>query len=61
MQDWAVFMHHSAATLDHFGVPARERDDVLGFFSSLRETSSRSARVPRSADSTSRGRGDARA
>src|SRR5688500_9978226 len=25
--DWAVFMHHSAATLDHFGVPARERDE----------------------------------
>jgi hemoglobin len=34
--DWALFMQHSAATLDHFGVPARERDDVLGFFASLR-------------------------
>jgi hypothetical protein len=29
-------MDHSAATLDHFGEPAREREDVLGFFSSLR-------------------------
>jgi hemoglobin len=36
-QDWDVFMHHSEATLDHFGVPARERGEVLSFFSSLRE------------------------
>ena len=35
--DWAVFMEHSAATLDHFGVPARERDEVLAFFTSLKE------------------------
>jgi len=46
-QDWAVFMHHSEATLDHFGVPARERDEVLGFFTSLKndivEVPSRSA------------------
>jgi len=35
-EDWAVFMHHSAATLDHFGVASRERDDVLGFFDSLK-------------------------
>ena len=34
--DWAVFMEHSAATLDHFGVPACERDEVLGFFESLK-------------------------
>ena len=34
--DWAVFMEHSAATLDHFGVPAREREEVLGFFESLK-------------------------
>ena len=34
--DWAVFMEHSEATLDHFGVPARERADVLGFFESLK-------------------------
>jgi hemoglobin len=34
--DWALFMEHSAATLDHLGVPARERADVLGFFASLR-------------------------
>ena len=36
-EDWAVFMRHAAATLDHFDVPQRERDDVLGFFTSLRE------------------------
>jgi hemoglobin len=34
--DWAVFMEHSEATLDHFGVPAREREEVLGFFTSLK-------------------------
>ena len=34
--DWAVFMEHSAATLDHFGVAAREREEVLGFFTSLK-------------------------
>jgi hemoglobin len=36
-EDWALFMQHSAATLDHFGVPAREREDVLGFFASLKD------------------------
>jgi hemoglobin len=35
--DWGVFMRHAAATLDHFDVPQRERDEVLGFFTSLRE------------------------
>jgi hemoglobin len=34
--DWTVFMEHSAATLAHFEVPPREREDVLGFFSSLK-------------------------
>jgi hemoglobin len=34
--DWELFMHHSAATLDHFEVPAREREEVLSFFSSLK-------------------------
>ena len=34
--DWAVFMEHSTATLDHFGIPAREREEVLGFFTSLK-------------------------
>jgi hemoglobin len=34
--DWAVFMEHSEATLDHFGVPAREKAEVLGFFTSLK-------------------------
>lgn len=47
-EDWAVFMQHSAATLDHFGVPARERNEVLEFFSSLKndvvEVSSASTR-----------------
>src|SRR5689334_6897144 len=35
-EDWAVFMRHATATLDHFAVPQRERDEVLGFFESLR-------------------------
>jgi len=35
-EDWSVFMRHATATLDHFGVPERERGEVLGFFSSLR-------------------------
>src|SRR5215212_3107354 len=34
--DWEVFMRHSAATLDHFNVPAREKDEVLAFFTSLK-------------------------
>ena len=34
--DWAVFMRHAAATLDHFEVPAREREEVLAFFASLK-------------------------
>jgi hemoglobin len=34
--DWDIFMRHAAATLDHFGVGAREQDDVLAFFTSLR-------------------------
>ena len=33
--DWAIFMHHAAAMLDHLGVTGRERDDVLAFFDSL--------------------------
>jgi hemoglobin len=35
--DWQVFMHHSAATLDHLGVPARETGEVLDFFASLKD------------------------
>jgi hemoglobin len=35
-RDWDVFMHHSAATLDHFAVPAKEKDEVLAFFTSLK-------------------------
>jgi hemoglobin len=34
--DWEVFMRHSAATLAHFGVPERETQEVLDFFSSLK-------------------------
>ena len=34
--DWGVFMRHAGATLDHFGVPAREREEVLAFFTSLK-------------------------
>jgi hemoglobin len=33
--DWDVFMQHAAATLNHFGVAARETDEVLAFFASL--------------------------
>ena len=36
-EDWAVFMGHASATLDHFDVAQRERDEVLGFFTSLRD------------------------
>jgi hemoglobin len=35
--DWDVFIRHSAATLDHFEVPAREKEEVLAFFTSLRD------------------------
>jgi hemoglobin len=35
-RDWAVFMEHAVATLAHFGVPARETDEVLAFFTSLK-------------------------
>ena len=34
--DWEVFMAHSAATLDHFGVAAREKEEVLTFFAGLK-------------------------
>jgi hypothetical protein len=32
----STFQRHSAATLDHLDVPAREKEEVLGFFTSLR-------------------------
>ena len=35
-RDWDAFMRHAAATLDHFGVPAREKDEVLAFFAGLK-------------------------
>jgi hemoglobin len=34
--DWKAFMHHAAETLDHFGVSAREKEEVLAFFMSLK-------------------------
>ena len=34
--DWQIFFEHATATLDHLRVPARERGEVLAFFSSLR-------------------------
>jgi len=34
--DWDVFMRHATATLDHFDVPAKEKEEVLAFFSSLK-------------------------
>lgn len=34
--DWDVFMGHLKATLDHFSVPAAERNDVEGFVQSTR-------------------------
>jgi hemoglobin len=35
--DWDTFMHHSRATLEHFDVPQHEMDEVLAFFSSLKD------------------------
>ena len=34
-RDWEAFMRHAAATLDHFGVPAREKEEVLAFLAGL--------------------------
>ncbi len=34
--EWEAFMRHAAATLDHFGVSAREKEEVLAFFADLR-------------------------
>ena len=36
-QDWEAFMRHAAATLDHFAVPSREKEEVLAFFASLKD------------------------
>ena len=36
-EDWAAFMRHAGATLAHFEVHQREREEVLGFFTSLRD------------------------
>ena len=35
-RDWEAFMRHAAATLDHFGVASREKEDVLAFFAGLK-------------------------
>jgi hemoglobin len=34
--DWQVFMQHAAAALDSFAVPAKEKDEVLAFLTSLK-------------------------
>jgi hemoglobin len=36
-QDWAVLMKHLNATLDKFKVPAKERQDVIGFIESTKK------------------------
>ena len=35
-RDWDAFMRHAAATLDHFAVPAPEKEEVLAFFTGLK-------------------------
>src|SRR5208337_5087078 len=34
--DWTAFMTHVNATLDHFGVPAQERTEVVAFVQSTK-------------------------
>jgi hemoglobin len=34
--DWEAFMRHAAATLEHLAVPAREKAEVLAFFTSVK-------------------------
>jgi hemoglobin len=34
--DWDVFMRHATATLEHLEAPAREKEEVLAFFTSLK-------------------------
>jgi hemoglobin len=34
--DWAKFMLHINATLDHFKLPKQERNDVIGFIESTK-------------------------
>ncbi len=34
--DWNAFLGHANATLDHFKVPQRERDEVTGFIGTLK-------------------------
>ena len=34
--EWEIFVGHAQATLRHFEVPARETDEVLAFFASLK-------------------------
>jgi hemoglobin len=34
--DWAVLLEHTSAMLDHLEVPAREQEEILSFFASLK-------------------------
>jgi hypothetical protein len=34
--DWDTFLRHAAATLDHLGVPAGAKAEVLNFFAGLK-------------------------
>jgi len=34
--DWAVLVEHTTAMMDHLQVPAREQEEILTFFSSLK-------------------------
>jgi hemoglobin len=35
-RDWAILLEHATATLNHLQVPAREQEDIVAFFSSLK-------------------------
>jgi len=44
--DWAVFMHHTEATLDDLAVPAREKSDFLASAASLKSDIVEGSHVP---------------
>ena len=35
--DWVVLLEHSTAMLNHLQVPAREQEEILGFFATLKD------------------------